>query len=129
LTVGVGIDLVEVARLARALANHGSRFEARVYTPGELGDCAGRADRILALAARFAAKEACLKALGTGWASGIGFRQIEVARDPHGRPSLRLHGEAAARARAIGVARCHVSLSHQPTVAAAVVVLDGAPER
>jgi holo-[acyl-carrier protein] synthase len=126
-TVGVGIDVVEVERLNRALEAHGRRFENRVFTPGEVADCAGRADRTLALAARFAAKEACLKALGTGWAAGIGFRQIEVVRDGDGRPSLRLHGAAADRARAMGVTRCHVSLTHQASVAAAVVVLEGRP--
>ncbi len=125
MTIGVGIDLVEVARLASALAEHGARFEERVFTRGEIDDCAGRADRILALAARFAAKEACLKALGTGWAHGIGFREVEVVRDAAGRPSLRLHGAAAERARSIGAERFHVSLTHQPTMAAAVVVLEG----
>jgi len=125
MTVGVGIDLVEVDRLERALAEHGSRFEQRIYTAGEIHDCAGRADRTLALAARFAAKEACLKALGTGWSGGIGFRDVEVVRDSAGRPQIRLHGRAAERARAIGVERVHVSLTHERRVAGAVVLLDG----
>ena len=125
MTVGIGIDIVEVQRVARALDEHGARFEKRIYTQGEIDACAGRADRALALAARFAAKEACLKALGTGWSGGIGFQDVEVVRDAAGRPQIRLHGRAADRARAIGAQRVHVSLTHERRVAAAVVVLDG----
>ena len=127
MTVGIGIDLVDVERLHRALGQHGRRFEARIFTPGEIADCAGRADRTLALAARFAAKEACLKALGTGWSQGLGFRDVEVVRGPSGRPEIRLHGRAAARAQGLGAERIHVSLTHERRVAAAVVVLDGSP--
>lgn len=123
--VGVGIDLVETARMARAVEEHGERLEARIFTPAERADCAGRVDRVQALAARFAAKEACLKALGTGWARGLSFRQVEVVRDGEGRPSLLLAGLAASRAHEMGVRRIHVSLTHQPGAAAAVVVLEG----
>ncbi|HXV75195.1 MAG TPA: holo-ACP synthase [Candidatus Polarisedimenticolaceae bacterium] len=122
--VGLGIDLVEVRRLAAALERHGGRFASRVYTARERADCATRGDRVLALAARFAAKEACLKALGTGWRDGLGFRQIEVTRGPTGAPRVRLTGAAAARAGQLGVDAIHVSLTHQATVAAAVVVLE-----
>jgi len=122
--VGVGIDLVEVARLGRSLERHGERFARRVFTPAERRDCDGRADRVQALAARFAAKEAAMKALGTGWAAGVAFRQIEVVREPDGRPRLRLSGAARARFEALGGAAAHVSLSHQPSVASAVVVLE-----
>ncbi len=125
MTVGIGIDLVDVERIARALGQHRERFEARVFTPVEIADCAGRADRTLALAARFAAKEACLKALGTGWSQGLGFRDVEVVRGSTGRPEIRLHGRAAARAQELGAERIHVSLTHERHVAAAVVVLDG----
>lgn len=121
--LGLGIDLVETGRLAEAL-DRTQGFEARVFTEGESADCAGRGDRVQALAARFAAKEACLKALGTGWAQGLGFRQVEVVREESGSPRLKLHGAAAARAESLGVTRIHVSLSHQPGTAAAVVVLE-----
>ena len=123
MVVGLGIDLVETARLGRALART-SGFESRVFTEGESADCAARGDRVQALAARFAAKEACLKALGTGWAGGLGFRQVEVVRETSGSPTLRLHGAAAARAASLGVTRIHVSLTHQASAAAAVVLLE-----
>jgi len=122
--VGIGLDIVETARLGRALSRHGRRFEARVYTPAETGACSARADRIQAFAARFAAKEACLKALGTGWAQGLTFRQIEVRSGPGGRPEIHLTEDAAARARDLGVRAIHLSLTHQPGLAAAVVVLE-----
>ena len=124
--VGLGIDLVETARLARILEEHGGRFEARVFTADELADCRRRKDRVQALAARFAAKEACMKALGTGWSEGVGFGQIEVVRSANGRPELRLHGVAAERARSAGAVRWHVSLTHQDGIAGAVVVLEAA---
>lgn len=122
--VGLGIDVVEVARLASALRRHGDHFVSRVFTEGERAACDPRADRVLALAARFAAKEACLKALGTGWAEGLGFRDVEVVREGNQPPRLVLHREAARRAEALGVIRSHVSLTHQPGLAAAVVVLE-----
>ena len=123
--LGIGIDVVATGRIARAMAGFGQRFEERVFTRGELADCAERADRAEALAARFAAKEACLKALGTGAAEGLSFRQIEVVHEADGRPALNLTGAAAARASRQGVRATHVSLSHQPGLAAAVVILEG----
>lgn len=122
--VGVGIDILEVARLSDALDRHGDRFVERVFTGAERAACDLRGDRVLALAARFAAKEACLKALGTGWAEGLGFRDVEVLRDGNRPPRLVFHGAAARRAEVLGVTRSHVSLSHQPGMAAAVVVLE-----
>ena len=122
---GLGIDLLETSRLANALAEHGERLTSRVFTKLELSQCAGRRDLVQALAARFAAKEACLKALGTGWAHGLAFRQVEVFRTPGGKPELRLFKAAAERARAMGVTSIHVSLTHQPGTAAAVVLLEG----
>ena len=124
MVVGIGLDLVEIARLERVLSTYGSRFEERVYTRSELEACAGRADRTQALAARFAAKEACLKALGTGWSGGLSFRQVEIVSDAGGRPAIRLLGRAESRARELGVRSIHVSLTHQPATAAAVVVLE-----
>jgi holo-[acyl-carrier protein] synthase len=125
MVLGIGIDLVETARISRAIAAHGERFEKRVFTDDERAACRGRRDRLLALAARFAAKEACLKALGTGWSAGLSLQQIEVVREKNGRPGLRLHGASAERARELGVGSVHVSLTHQSKVAAAVVVLEG----
>ena len=122
--VGIGIDVVEVARWAKALERQGDRLVERVFTEAERASCDSRADRVLALAARFAAKEACLKALGTGWAEGLGFRDVEIVRNGNQPPQLVLHGEAVSRATALGVTRSHVSLTHQPGLAAAVVVLE-----
>ena len=124
--IGVGIDLVEVARLARALERT-PRLAGRVFTRREIVACEGRADRLQALAARFAAKEACLKALGTGWSAGLSFDAVEVLRERGSPPRLELHGRVAARAAELGVLRVHVSLTHQPGVAGAVVLLEGDP--
>ena len=122
---GLGIDLLENARLEEALAKNAENFEQKVFTESELAQCAGRRDGVQALAARFAAKEACLKALGTGWSEGLSFRQVEVVRLDNGKPELRLHGATAERAKSLGVERVHVSLTHQPGAAAAVVVVSG----
>jgi holo-[acyl-carrier protein] synthase len=123
--IGIGLDVVETAHLERLLAGQGQRFEERVFTAAERGECAGRADRQQALAARFAAKEACLKALGTGVSQGLSFLQVEVVSVDGGAPAVRLSGPAADRARDQGVRRVHVSLSHQPGIAAAAVILEG----
>ncbi|HXF95939.1 MAG TPA: holo-ACP synthase, partial [Gemmatimonadales bacterium] len=95
--------------------------------PAELAACDRRSDRVEALAARFAAKEAFLKALGTGWIRGVSLRQIEVVRGPDRRPALRPTGASAERLKERGVTRLHLSLSHQPGLAAAVVILEGEP--
>src|SRR5438132_13625580 len=85
--LGVGLDVVETERVARALAAHGRRFEERVYSPAELAGCAHRVDRAQALAVRFAAKEAFLKPLGTGWVRGLSLRQVEGVAQHGGRPA------------------------------------------
>jgi holo-[acyl-carrier protein] synthase len=123
--VGIGLDVVETARIAHALGQHGRRFQERVFTAAELRECGERRDQAVTLASRFAAKEACLKALGTGWTRGISFLQVEVLSDDHGRPRLQLLGKAAARAADLGVRRMHVTLTHEPGIAAAVVILEG----
>ena len=107
-----GIDLVEVARIERMLAQHGEHFLGRVYTSGERAYCMAKAVPGPSLAARFAAKEAVMKCLGTGWSDGVGFSQIEVVRDARGAPSLVLHGRALQRANELGIARWHLSLTH-----------------
>ncbi len=123
--VGIGLDVVATAKIAQLLAELDARFEERVFTPAERNACMERADKADALAARFAAKEACFKALGTGWSQGVSFLQVEVQRADGGAPTLQLSGEAAARARARGVKHVHVSLSHSAGVAAAAVILEG----
>jgi len=122
--LGIGVDIVAIERISRSLAEGDVTLEEQVFTEAERAACADRADRARALAARFAAKEAGLKALGTGWAQGLSFQQVEVVDGEGGRPELRLNGAAAERARALGVGHMHVSLSHDLTVAAAVVVLE-----
>ena len=125
--LGIGLDLVDVDRFAVALERHGEAFVARICRDGEAKPLAGR-PRATHLAGLFAAKEAAMKALGTGWAAGIGFRQIEVERSAGGAPGLRLHGAAAARARALGVSRTHVSITHDGRSAVAVVIFEGDPD-
>ncbi len=123
--LGIGLDVVATERISRSMAEGNGRFEEMVFTLAEREACASRADRAQALAARFAAKEACFKALGTGWANGVSFQQIEVVALESGSPELHLTGRAAERAQALGVGRVHVTLSHELAVAAAVVVLEG----
>ncbi|HEV8241219.1 MAG TPA: holo-ACP synthase [Thermoanaerobaculia bacterium] len=127
--VGIGIDLVEVARISRLLERHGERAVHRICNEGEAD--LGRAVLDQHLAGLFAAKEAVLKALGTGWAQGTAFRQVEVVRGAGGAPSVRLHDVAAARAAALGVTRIHLSITHDGGHAAAVAVLEsgGGDER
>ena len=124
MVVGIGIDVVETERLTRALSAHGHRFEEQVFTPGELADSATRRDRTDALAARFAAKEACLKALSMGLFDGASLRQAEIVSCDSGAPELRLTGTLAERARRRGVRSIYVSLTHERGIAAAVVVLE-----
>ena len=126
--LGVGMDVVEIARIARILAGApgtAARFLARVYTPGELAYCEGRQDRAGRLAARFAAKEAALKALGAP--AGLRWTELEVVRG-EGAPALLLHGAAGAEARRRGVTRLHLTLTHDAGGAAATVFrVGGAP--
>lgn len=116
----VGIDIAEVARVEESIARFGARFTARVFTPGELDDCGGDPRR---LAARWAAKEAAIKALRLGPDVPTPPREVEVIGTPHG-PELRLHGGLAARARGQGWIRAELSLTHTDTSAAAVVLAE-----
>jgi holo-[acyl-carrier protein] synthase len=120
--VGVGVDVVEVERVERALRRWGEAFLARVYTPSERKRAGGRAG-VARLAARFAAKEAVMKALGVGWGR-LRFSDIEIVSDGNGRPVARLHGGAAQVARAAGVDEVYLSLSHARGYAAAVAVAE-----
>ncbi|MGE0227230.1 MAG: holo-ACP synthase [Dehalococcoidia bacterium] len=117
-THAVGVDVIETDRVRKVLERHPERFLARVFTPEEVAFCRGRVPE---LAARFAAKEAVMKALGTG-ARSVGWREIEVLPDRRGKPLLYLYGGAAERAEAIGLEAIDVSLSHLESFAIAVVV-------
>lgn len=123
---GIGVDVCDVDRIRRALeAAHGVRFRARVFTDGEQAYCEGRRrGRFESYAARFAAKEAVMKVLGTGWSRGVRWRDIEVARAPGGPPGIRLHGEAARIARRLGMTRWLVTISHTRTSTIAWVVAE-----
>jgi holo-[acyl-carrier protein] synthase len=123
--LGVGIDVVEVERIDRAVRRHGERFLRRIFTESEVGRSMGVKNSAQHLAARFAAKEAAVKALGTGASGEVRFRQVEVTNDASGRPGLSLAGGAARVAEALGARRLHVSLTHTASYAAAVVVLEG----
>lgn len=122
--VAIGVDLAPVARFVGLLARAPERTYARLCTPHEADHCRSRAHPAQALAARFAAKEAVLKCLGTGWAEGLGFAQIEVVRATSGAVSLLLCGAAAERAKALGIDRWHLSLSHTEDLATAFVVAE-----
>jgi holo-[acyl-carrier protein] synthase len=125
--LGLGLDVVDRTRIERLLERHGTAFLRRVFRDGEvrLGADASAPGRAAHVAGLFAAKEAAMKALGTGWAQGVGFLQIELVRQPSGAPSLRLHGEARRRADVMGVEELWVSISHDGANAVAVVVLEG----
>jgi holo-[acyl-carrier protein] synthase len=115
-----GVDLIEIERVRAAVEQHGARFLQRVYTAAEIDCCRGR---IESLAARFAAKEAVAKTLGTGlWRSGVAWTDIEVLKAASGAPALRLHNAAAAIAAELGLVTWSVSLSHDRTHAIAFVV-------
>ena len=121
MVLGVGVDIIEVPRIRAALDNPrtGERFRARVFTPAEIAYCARRRNGHESYAARFAAKEAMMKALG----AAFGWREIEVTRGD-GAPSIRLNGRAATRAAELGVTRIHLSLSHTGAMAIASVIAE-----
>ena len=122
--VGTGIDLVEIARIQQSMERFGQRFLNRVYTETEQAYCLRKRKAAESLAARFAAKEAGAKALGTGISRGVNWLEIEVVREPGGRPTLRFHGRAAEIAGHLGVAHAALSLTHTGDLAMASVVLE-----
>ena len=124
MVIGVGIDLEEVARIGELLAKWGERIEKKLFTDGERAYCNARGKREQHFAARFAAKEATLKALGVP--RGLSWHELEVVSAGNGAPTLRLGGVAAAEAAKRGVQRTHLTLTHAGGLAVAVVVLDGA---
>jgi len=125
MVVGVGVDLVLIPRIRRALERWDERFLTRVFTPEEIQYARGRRDPAQHLAARFAAKEATLKALGTGLTMGVRWREMEVRRTRGARPTLTLSGRTAALGAARGVRALHVSLSHDGEYALAQVLAAG----
>jgi len=122
--VGTGIDITEVPRIAQAITRYGDRFLRRIFTEGEIQYCESKANRMERYAARFAAKEAAMKALGTGWNHGIRWRDVEVRREPGGRPTIAFHGKAAEFAAKLGAARVALSLTHTASEAIAQVILE-----
>jgi holo-[acyl-carrier protein] synthase len=124
--VGSGIDVTEIGRIERSVERYGARFLDRVYTVAEQAYCLRKRKAAESFAARFAAKEAAAKALGTGISYGVSWLEIEVVREPSGRPTLRFHGRAAQIAAGLGVARAALSLTHTGQMAMASVVLEAA---
>jgi|SRR5580658_773243 holo-[acyl-carrier protein] synthase len=122
--VGSGIDLTEIERIQKSVDRYGARFLDRVFTGAEQAYCLRKRKAAESLAARFAAKEAAAKALGTGISRGVNWLEIEVVREPGGRPSLRFHGRAAQVAAQLGVTRAALSLTHTDGLAMASVVLE-----
>src|SRR5215471_14733230 len=121
---GIGIDVIQNDRIRESVQKFGERFLNRIYTEGEIGYCKKCANPEIHYAARFAAKEAAFKALGTGWAAGVKWKDIEVERLASGKPELLLYGEALAKATSLGAKRFHVSLTHDQLVSCAVVILE-----
>ena len=124
MVVGIGTDLAEVARIRDSIARFGERFLGRIYTDSERAYAASKANAAERFAARFAAKEAAMKAIGTGWRRGVTWKDFEVVNEPSGRPTLRFHGVAKRIAEVMGAKRVSISLTHTAETAFAIVVLE-----
>ena len=123
--IGTGIDIAEVPRIQQSIERFGNRFLQRIYTEGEIRYCDSKANRMERYAARFAAKEAAMKALGTGWSHGVRWRDCEVARLPGGRPTIAFHGKAGEDCCPAGcVKNAALSISHTAEQAIAQVILE-----
>ena len=122
--LGTGIDITEVRRVAESISRFGDRFLQRIYTEGEICYCESKANRLERYAARFAAKEAAMKALGTGWRRGVRWVDFEVVRESSGRPTIRLNGEAIKIASQLGVQRVSLSITHTASQALAQVIFE-----
>lgn len=120
---GVGIDIIEVNRIEKLIKDSG-RFKQRIYTKKEVEYCEARKNKAQNYAARFAAKEAFLKAIGTGWRSGVSFREIEVVNDEQGKPEIHLHGNTKKITREKHFMNIQLSLSHVKEMAVAVVIVE-----
>ncbi len=124
MVIGLGTDLIEIARIERSVVRFGEQFLNRVFTPGEIAYCQAKRTSAESFAARFAAKEAGAKALGTGLSRGVGWKEFEVRRLRGQRPELHLSGRAAEIAEALGVRRISLSLTHSREMSMAVVVAE-----
>ncbi len=122
--IGLGTDLIEIERVQASIDRFGDRFLDRVFTPGEIVYCMRKKQPAESFAARFAAKEAGAKALGTGISRGVGWKEFEVRREPGQRPTLHLTGRAAELARAMGVRQMQLTLSHSRKLAIAVAAAE-----
>src|ERR1035438_9437921 len=122
--VGTGIDIAEVDRIKAVIERFGRRFLERVFTAEEIRYCESKANKAERYAARFAAKEAGMKAIGTGWSRGVNWRDIEVRRLPGGRPTIVFHGKAAEIFAKLGGVRAHLSITHTKQSAMAYVILE-----
>jgi holo-[acyl-carrier protein] synthase len=122
--IGTGVDIAEVSRVRESIERFGDRFLHRIFTEGEIQYCERKARRFESYAARFAAKEAGMKALGTGWSHGVRWRDIEVVRPKGQRPTIQFHGEAAAIAARLGAKNIALSLTHTTDEALAHVILE-----
>jgi holo-[acyl-carrier protein] synthase len=122
--VGVGLDVAEIERIDAAITRYGQSFLDRVFTPREVEYCERFKNRFERYAGRFAAKEAAMKALGTGWARGVRWRDIEVVRAENGKPSLRLEGVAGEIARGMGVKNIVMTMTHSGNWALAQVIFE-----
>jgi holo-[acyl-carrier protein] synthase len=122
--VGTGIDIADVERIATSIQRFGRRFVERVFTPEEIRYCESKANRAERYAGRFAAKEAAMKAIGTGWSRGVTWHDVEVQRSPGGRPTIAFHNHAAEFFRSLGAVRAHLSITHTKDSAMAQVILE-----
>ena len=122
--VGTGVDLAEVPRIRASIERYGTRFVNRIYTAGEIAYVERKANRYERYAARFAAKEAGMKAISTGWKRGVTWQDFEVANLPSGKPTLRLHGVAADIAAKLGVRNISLSITHTSELGMAHVILE-----
>ena len=123
--LGTGVDIAEVHRIRESVERFGERFLRRVFTEGEIEYCSEKANKFESYAARFAAKEAGMKALGTGWNHGVRWRDIEVVRHKGQRPTIQFHGVAAQIAEKLGTRNIALSLTHTSEQALAHVILEG----
>jgi holo-[acyl-carrier protein] synthase len=123
--VGLGVDLTEVDRIEAAIERRGRPFLDRLFTPSEIAYCETHRHRAERFAGRFAAKEAAMKALGTGWSRGVRWVDIEVVREPGGKPTLKLSGAACAIANGLGVKNMALTITHTGNTALALVIFEG----
>jgi len=122
--VGLGLDIAEIDRIEAAITRHGAPFLERLFTPDEIAYCERFKNRYERYAGRFAVKEAAMKALGTGWSRGVRWRDIEVTREPSGKPGLRLQGAAREFADRMGVKHISVTITHSGNLALAQVIFE-----